>query len=352
MTKKSIINYLTLTSVAFLFSPYTLADNPQSLEERVTALEAKAVGNGELWYNTLTFSGLMEMETTYTHPDSGHSSVDMVVATVELGLATQLTEDLSAELALLHEEDDTDLEVDRATISYNQSHDQQAFAFTMGQDYVPFGSYTTALVNDPLTLEIGETRETAFTVNYENGPFAGAFYLFNGDQDEDERDWLNNFGGRITLTNNNLTLGADYTSNLADADSLQDNDYGYSTGEDVVAGFTLYGQAVIDKVQLAIEHLGALDNFAGDGNNSQPAATQVEVSFEAGDFTYAIAYQQTDEALFLELPEARISLGLSTEVLGGLGLGLELTVDDDYAIADGGTGDTTNSVVLQLAAEF
>jgi len=119
-----------------------------------------------------------------------------------------------------------------------------------------------------------------------------------------------------------------------------------------LTGSSLYGEVSLGSVHLALEHLSALDEFAGDGNNSEPTASQFEVSFETGNVTYAVSYQETDDALFLELPEERISVGLSTEILGSLGLGLELTMDDDYSVADGGTGDSTNSVVLQLAAEF
>jgi len=31
---------------------------------------------------------------------------------------------------------------------------------TAGQLYVPFGAFETGLISDPLTLEIGETRES------------------------------------------------------------------------------------------------------------------------------------------------------------------------------------------------
>ena len=105
-------------------------------------------------------------------------------------------------------------------------------------------------------------------------------------------------------------------------------------------------------VQLMLEHLRALDELAVDGNNSEPRATQLEIAFAANNFIYGVAYQETDEASFLGLPEERISIGLSTEILSGLDLALELVRDDDYSVADGGTGDSANQLVVQFAAGF
>ncbi len=312
----------------------------QSLEQRVSALESEN--------ERFTFSGALEIEASYTDPDSGNSSSDLVVATAELGAEAVIAENLSATLTLLYEEDDTDLEVDVAVLTYTQG----PLTFVLGQDYMPFGNYSTALVNDPLAIDFGEARETALVARYENGPLLGAIYLFNGDQDEDGRDRINNFGLRIGFSGDGFKVGADYISNLADSDGLQDNDYGYATGVDAVDGSSLYGELELGAVQIFAEYLTALDELGVDGNNSEPSAAQLEVALTSGNFTYALSYQQTDEALFLDLPEERVSVGMSTEVLGGLGLGVELTFDEDYSVSDGGTGDSTNSLVLQLSAEF
>ena len=348
MEYHSIIRYLVI--VAAIINPLANADDYTKLEQRITELESKIASTNESWYDTLSFSGLIEIQADYTNPDSGDSSSDLVVATAALGIEAILTENLSMTLALLYEEDDTDLEVDVATLSYINSNN--GLSFTLGQDYLPFGNYSTTLINDPLTLELGEARETTLVANYENGQFTGAFYVFNGDQDEDDRDQLTNFGTRIVFTDDQVTVGIDYISNLADSDSLQEGDYGLGSGEDVVDGTSVYSKFTIESVQFFVEHLRALDKFAVDGNNSEPTATHVEIAYAMGAFTYAAAYHKTDEALFLALPEERFSLGLITEVLGGLNLGMELVRDEDYATTDGGTGEFTDSIVIQLAAEF
>lgn len=336
-------------ATAILLSSHTFADNHQSLEKRVAALESSLLQSGQMWSDSLTFSGLIEVDASYVDPDSGDSTSDLVVSTVDLGVNASLTENLS--VAMLFEYgDNSNFQVDIATLAY--TYDNSGLSFSLGQDYVPFGGYSTVLISDPLTLAIGETRETALIVNYEVGQFSSAFYVFNGDQDEDGRDQLNNFGARIAFANDNFTLGVDYISNLADSDSLQDGDYGYSAGADVVAGASVYTEITISSVKLVLEHLRALDELAVDGDDSEPQATQFELSFAVNNFTYGIAYQETDEAQFLGLPEERISIGFNTEIAAGLDLRVELLRDDDYSVADGGTGDTTNQLVVRLAAGF
>lgn len=349
------MNKTALASALLTFSlgasSFAIADEAKEialLNERIEKLEAKK--ETSQWLDNVTLSGVVEVEGSYTDPDSGSSESDIVVATVELGVAAVITDNIETNVVFLYEEDDTDVEVDVATMAYQL--DNSGFSFLLGQDYVPFGSYETHLVNDTLALEIGEARETAFAINYEAGLFGGSFYIFNGDQDEDGRNTVQNFGARIGLGGDNFTVGTDYISNLADSDSLQDSDFGYDTGEDSVAGASFYASANFSSVTLLAEYLTALDEFANDGANSEPEAMQLEVAIAMGAFTYALSYQETDEAVFLELPEERISFGVSTEIFNGIGLGVQLQRDSDYSSADGGTDDDTNSVVLQLAAEF
>jgi hypothetical protein len=108
----------------------------------------------------------------------------LVVATAELGFEAAVTDEISTLVTLWYEEDDTDLEVDVASALYVR--DGNNFSFPLGQDYLTFGAYETALANDPLALDIGESRETTFIVNYESGSVSGTSSVFNGDQDKND----------------------------------------------------------------------------------------------------------------------------------------------------------------------
>lgn len=316
-------------------------------EERIEKLESK--NDAFEWLDKVTFSGLIEVEASYNDPDSGSSDSDIVVATVELGIEAEITDNIAANILFLYEEDETDLEVDIATISYKLN--DTGFSFLAGQDYVPFGSFETHQINDTLVLEIGETRETILAASYESGLFSGSVYAFNGEQDEGDRNTIQSFGARVGLSNDHFAVGADYISNLGDSDSLEDNEFNIED-EDAVDGVSIHASARLSNVTLLAEYLTALDEFAGDGADSEPEAFQLEAAIEVGAFTYALTYEETDEALFLELPEERISFGVSTEIFGGIGLGVQFFRDSDYSTSDGGSGDDVNSIVLQLAAEF
>lgn len=300
-------------------------------------------------YAQVEVTGLVEVELGASSTDTENTS-DINVATVEVGLGAELSENASAQVVLLYEENDTPIEVDVAILTFDLPG--SAFTFTLGQDYLPFGQYHTALVSDPLSLEIGETRETSVVLLYEQDLIHGAVYVFNGDQDQDGKDQVNNFGVRFGVASNQMAFGLDYASNIADSDGLQDRNFGYAAGADPVAGASVYGLVQFGEVTVSAEHLTVLDPLLVDGAGTEPAASNVELSLMSGDYTVGLAFETTDEAAFLELPENRIRLGMAKTLFEGTSLGIELSQDDDYAVADGGTGGDSTNFVVQLAAEF
>ena len=353
MKKNAIASALIAASLGT--SSFVMADDGQeiqSLKERLAKLEAKQAKKDALsaeWTDRVTLSGVVEVEASYSDPDSGSSESDLAVATVELGLEAAITDDVSANIILLHEEDDTDLELDVATLSYTLG--ESGFSFVVGQDYQPFGAFETNQVGDTLALEIGEARETAFAVNYESGLFAGSLYVFNGDVD-DGNNTIENVGARAGLSNETFAFGVDYISNIGDSDAISGSSVsGLDADGDAVGGAAVNASVAFGTVTLIAEYLTALEEFT-DARQSEPEAFQLEAAIEWGAFTYAVSYEETDEALFLELPEERVSFGVSTEMLDGVGLALQYFRDSDYSVSDGGTGGDTDNLVLQLAAEF
>ena len=330
-------NFLIVALTATLLPAHILADN---LEQRVAALEKKTEKHNKVWYDTLSFSGLIELEASYSDPDSDDSQSDIVIATTELGVEARLAEDLSASMVLLYEEDEGNIDVDIATVNYTLGN---GFSFVLGQKYVPFGAYNTNL-SDTLGLEIGETRETTFITHYDKGSFHGAFYFFNGDNDEKGKQRINDYGARISFNHNFLTIGGDFISNLGDSDGLTDF-VDYSLEDDRISGTAVFAELAFATVGIFAEYLAALDAYAPE-NNAKPSASQLEAFIESGDFTYAVSYQKTDEADFLDLPEKRVSAGLKTEIASRLELNIEFARDESYM------NDTINHLIVRLATEF
>ena len=335
----------------------SMEDRLANTEKRLQEMEQQLKGENQ---GGVKLSGLVEVEVSNNDPYEGDSTSDITAATVELGLAAQINPWVSAEVVLLYEDNgDTPLDVDVATITAASPH---GVSFTGGQFYVPFGSFETNQISDPLTLEIGETRESAIQFGYQAGAFSGAVYMFNGTNKENSgaADKVDNFGVVLGLSGEGYSFGVGYINDIGDSDSLQDalstnNVLSHVGGQTVNAMFEFGSFSVIG------EYLAASDKFQASeldfkGQGAEPKAWNVELAygFELGGkgATFAVAYQGTEEALALELPETRTLATLSVDLLENTSLAFEIAKDEDYSVADGGTGKSANTVTAQLAVEF
>jgi len=324
-------------------------------------------GNGDGWFNNIEIGGVAEVEAGYNDPDEGDESSDIVLATAELSVAAQVNEWVSAETVLLYEEDDTDLEVDAAVITI--ANPDKPWFVSAGLMYEPFGTFETGLISDPLTLEIAETRESSVLAGIEKNGFAGGVYGFNGDLSEKGDDDIDNFGAFAGYSkehdNGSFAVNVGYINDIGDSDTLQDtiqDNIGTEEYSDQVAGFSVDAMYNHGPFTFIAEYIAALDDFESNelafkAGGAEPQAYNVEFdyNFNVGGVpvTAAIAYQGTDEAVALELPEERIIGGISAEIFDGTALSFEWAHDEDYSSSDGGTdefgGDTITS---QLAVEF
>ena len=312
----------------------------------------------EGWFDSVEVGGLLEVEAAYENPYEGDSSSDAVLATMKLAVTAQVTDWVGGEVVLLHEEDDTGLEVDVAIMTVGPA--DGPCSFTAGQYFVPFGTFESNFISDPMTLELGETRESALQFGIESGRFQGAVYAFNGDSD----DRFENVGAMLGFAaeneNSEFAVNVSYISSIGDTDSLQDaieldEDY------DSVSGWSASGMLRFGSLSFLAEYLGASEDFEAhemefDGDGAEPSSYLFEAAYGfdlAGkSSTIAVGYQETDEALALELPEERFMLGFSVEMMEGVTLAIEGAFDDDYSVSDGGTGKDAEMVTVQLASEF
>ena len=326
-------------------------------------------GASDGWFNNIEISGVAEVEAGYNDPDLGDSSSDIVLATAEIGIAAEVNDWVSAETVLLFEEDDTDLEVDVAVVTI--ANPNKPWFISSGLMYEPFGTFETNLISDPLTLEIAETRETSVLAGIESNGFRGGVYVFNGDLSEDGDDDIDNFGAFVGYAQENdvssFAVNLGYINDIGDSDTLQDTiqdniDAAAVEYSDQVGGFSIDGIFTYGPFNVIAEYIMATDDFEANeltyrAGGAEPEAFNIEVgySFNVGGIpmTAAIAYQGTDEAVALELPEERIIGGLSAEIFDGTALSFEWAHDDDYSDSDGGTGEFGgDTITSQLAVEF
>ena len=314
----------------------------------------------------LEVAGLVEVEATSGEDFAGDRTSDVTLATVELALDAELNQRVSAHLAFLYEEDATDFGLDEGTLTLGLN---DIAAFTAGRMYVPFGRFDSFMISDPQTLEMAETVETVLMLSLAGDGLYGFAYLFNGDAEEQSTGNDDNHissGLNIGYARDGLfDVGLSYISNIADSETLQaledDPDVVNAVGiiDSRVAGAGAYFSVNLGPVTILGEHITALDNFSnGDldgmvGNEEKPAASNIEVGVVLpSGVTLAAAYQKTDEAAFIGLPESVVSATLAYEVVAGATLAAEYASLKDYGVSDGGTGESGHSVTVQLAVEF
>lgn len=358
-----------------------LSRQNEAQSERLRELEAKVVGrqdrqeadagdNGLLAAinDHVDLSALVEVEANSNRAFDKSKSSDISLATVEIGLEGRVSPWSAAHILLKYEEGEEDdhVFIDEGTISLGNM-EKFPLMLQAGKMYVPFGAYNSAMISDPLTLEIGETNDTAIQLVTEVAAFQAGAFVFNGNTDETgAHDRIKTFGAHVgyTLSSEtfNLETGLDWLSNIADSNGLADHISTTSgTVADTVSGLAAHATMEIAGFTVTGEYVAALDGFAvGEvyfrGKGAKPKAYNLEAAYTMEIIgkatTLALGYQTTDEALDLGLPESRITAAANMEILPYTSLALEFCHNEDYAISDGGSGEDGQTITMQLALAF
>ncbi|HCC55516.1 MAG TPA: hypothetical protein DEQ20_11450 [Desulfobulbaceae bacterium] len=316
----------------------------------------------------LKFSALVEVEAFAGKDFAGAKTSDVNLATVELGLEAKITDLVSANVVALYEEgaEDDHLIIDVGTITLG-NEGKSPFYLTAGKMYVPFGSFKSAMVSDPLTLELAETRDTALLAGFAAAGWYGSLYTFNGEVDKTgNNDTLSTFGANLGYKLEEgdwkIDLGAGWLNQLSNSNTLLDH---LATTSGTVEGFTealaLHGRLQYGGLSVMTEYVAALDafkpgemDFAGRG--AKPKAWQLELAYTTEvaerEVTLALGYQRTDEAVALGLPEHRYLASVGVGIFAHTTLALEYRHDQDYDLTQGGTDESANQVAAQLAVAF
>ena len=344
--------------------------------------EEKKEGTAALaWANRITLGGVVEVEAGASNNADGDDDdgSNVALATVELGIDAVISELVNAHVLLLHEDGGgTPINVDEATITFGNPEKYPVY-LTAGRMAVPFGNFTTNMVSDPLTLSMGETKESALQVGFEASGFNGSVYLFNGDANQTGKDdSIRQFGGNVdyTMEKNDLTLdvGISYTNSMDDSDAVWDvvkeispeKDKDSVTVVDNVAGVGVHGKLGYQGFSLIGEYLGATESFAvgelpwkdvgAQPVGAQPVAWNTELGYTfdlmGKETTLAAAWQGSDEAQALGLPEDRYLAAVSVGIFDNTSLSLEWFIDEGYGTGDGRTDNDAYSGTFQLAVEF
>ncbi|MFP4453368.1 MAG: LbtU family siderophore porin [Desulfobacterales bacterium] len=354
---------LSATATAEELSNYELTQKVKELEGRQGSASA-----GSAWMDRLFFSGVLEAEAGYENIDyndpakEDEDTSDVALATMELGVDAAVNDYVSGHFLLLWEEGNTGnngVDMDEGFITLTGGANWPAYV-NVGKMYVPFGNFETHMISDPLTLELGETRESAIQAGLEMNGFYGSVYLFNGDVDEFDKDsHIDNYGANAGFVMESekfsLDIGASYINNITDADSWEgDSD---DKIDDYVGGLGAHAIMNTGPFVFIAEYITALDETElVDNRNGSALDTMEEISAWNAEFGYsfalagkpataAVAYQGSDDGGDF-LPETRFLGSIGVEVYDATTLALEYFHDESE------NNDEKDVITAQLAFEF
>lgn len=335
----------------------------KGLAERIRKIEDGIIAKGQpgTWADRISIGGLVEIEANSEGVDSGDASVpdtvssDIALATVELVVDADIAKHVKGHVLLKWEGDPVD--VDEGFIILNG--DEIPFYLNVGKLYVPFGQFESHFISDPMTLEIGETNQSAVMVGFVNDWVELSVAAFNGDVDETGADnHIDGLAGSIILTipegsipNLNITTGMSYISNIADSNGLEGETPGSVSNH--VGGFSAFFSAAFkDKLFFEAEYLGATDDFVSGelsfdgGTGSAPEAWNIEIAYAPAEGIELAAKVEGSDGLGNFLPERQYGAAFTYNLFDSTSLALE------YLHATFKNDDERDLLTGQLAIEF
>lgn len=356
--KMKKLNLLIALIVGLLLVPQV--SFAESLEEKVARLEEKVAGLEEnkgsgLNLSNVSISGLIEIDAVFQDDDQApNDDSDIALATVELGIDAKINENVEGHILFLYEEDtfgpeNANVIVDEGTITITSSY---GLSLTAGKMYVPFGMFNSHFITDPMTLDLGETRETAVLIGYGNDMLNLSVGVYNGDVDEASDDnEIDDFVASLTVTPmEGITFGASYISDIADTDA---DITGLTSISDTVAGYSAFLSANFGPLTFEAEYLAAADEFQladfdanADSVRDEPSAINLELAMALGEKSeVAVRWEESDEAGSYK---DRVGVAAACEIYDNT------TVIFEYMTAeyDDNSGNDIDTITAELAIEF
>src|SRR3990167_2431356 len=207
--------------------------------------------------------------------------------------------------------------------------------FTIGQFYVPFGQYNSAMVTSPLTQTLFRTNTRAALLGFsEDGVYAQAYAYHcetHKGTDTNVNEWGTNLGYNSPVDQKFIYgFGAGYISNVADSQGMLNNGnediltnfQGFDTRDSsllqhLVPGLDLHGNMGFGHFNFFGEYITSLTPFAAPNmsfnlNGAKPAAIHAEADYSnhwwGRPITFGMAFGETWQALALNVPEYSYTL--------------------------------------------
>lgn len=391
-TRSSIAGLCAVTAITFGFAAGAAADEPKlsdlirliekqqqqintmkaqleatqgKAEQAATAAEAAAKTTSFL--DKVKIGGVAEVEMTNTKAFNKTDTSDITLSKVEFYVDTTPHEYLSTHVQMLYEDTGSEnITLDEAFAVLGNTEKYPLY-MQAGKWAMPFGNFDTAMSTDPLTKSMGEIKEAAILLGAEKNGLSLQGFLYNGDtQKAGQGNKIDQYGAALGFGAETggiaYNIGAGYLNNFADSGGLTTG-LGTNTKalSNYVSGADLHGDVTVSGITLRGGYMKALKSFksgelAFNGHGAQPVAWNLEASYTlpllGKDTTFAATVQGTEEALALGLPETRYGGAVTVAIVEHFAITGEYLRDEDYAVSEGGTGNSGHTAPLKLAAEY
>jgi hypothetical protein len=269
-------------------------------------------------------SGNVDMVFAHSDADGSEETTEIYTDQVYIGFSIDVTDKVQGYIGLQFEDYDDagDVVVDTATngefdapglqvyeaiitvaLNDNMHLDvgKQHFGFINDSEYGNF-------INDSLTRQMGEIRDTGITLGHAGDGFDASVFVFNGAGNEDNGDNnIDTIGGHISFSmeeeNMSWSIGAGYISNTNLVDIRTDD----------IAAYNLHGSFAIGSLSVIAEYVSASDE---DAFGLEPNALSLEAAYGMPmgdrDWTLSVKYEESDETA--AIAEEVLGLGVSTEL--------------------------------------
>ncbi len=223
---------------------------------------------------------------------------------------------------------------------------------SFGREYLPFGSFESAMVSYPLTQVQGSIRgEEVLKLSTQWRSFDSAVYAFEGASSVVGTDQQSHgYGLRLSYGNDNGYLGLDYISNLAETSQFSQE----AVGRDI-PGLSLHGEITFGRFTLLTEYITTARTLKpGDlggeiSVSARPSSWNLEMDIDLDkERTLAIAWNETNDTDELVEDATRRMVGMtySQPIYKALSGAIEVA---QFTDPDGGKEASLN---LQLVLEF
>ncbi len=318
-------------------------------EETMTYLES--LGALKELSDRVELSGNVDVIYSSSDDDAAGDSNDVFVDQVYLGLAIDVSDNVSAYVSLQDEDtaggNDGQIGVYEASVTVGLSDNlsltagQQHFNFINDAEYGNF-------IADTLVRQMAECRDTGLALSLSNDAISGGVFALNGTNDEaGDDDEVNTYGVHASIGGDqedlSWTLGAAYISNVADANN---GGNGIVDAGGDISAYSLNASVTAGSLTVLAEMVQADDN---DADTAEESATSIEASMALpmgeGDWTISAKLEEADDGGANDV-EDNVGIGLSSEIYENANLTINWESSEDFS------GNETDTVAVELSVSF